>query len=110
MLLEGFLIPAAVLTGVGFLAGYSWRISHVRRLRAALAEVIQEVKSSEETFRAGQAYLANIVELSDDAIISVDATQRISLFNLGAERIFGYRASEVLGKPLDILLPSRFHT
>ncbi len=51
--------------------------------------------------------LARIFELADDAIISVDREQVIVLFNQGAERIFGYLAKEIHGKPLDILLPSR---
>ncbi len=55
-----------------------------------------------------QAYFANIVELSDDAIISVDVHQRIRLFNKGAEAIFGYQAAEMLGRPLDALIPPRF--
>ncbi len=51
------------------------------------------------------AHLSTIVRLASDAIISVDANQRIILFNNGAEQTFGYSAGEALGQPLDILLP-----
>ena len=52
--------------------------------------------------------LAHIIVLSEDAIISINEKQHITLFNPAAERMFGYQASEVLGRPMDVLLPERF--
>lgn len=52
--------------------------------------------------------LASVIAIATDAIIFLDEEQRITFFNEGAATIFGYRADEVLGRPLDILLPERF--
>jgi PAS domain S-box-containing protein len=52
---------------------------------------------------------ANFLALSSDAVVAVDEAQRIIFFNKGAERIFGWTAAEVGGRPLATLLPERFH-
>ena len=51
------------------------------------------------------ARLAAIVESSDDAILSKDFNGIIQTWNAGAERLFGYRAEEVVGRPITLLLP-----
>jgi PAS domain S-box-containing protein len=57
-----------------------------------------------------EALYRGIIAISTDAVICVDRAQRVILFNQGAERIFGYTADEVIGKPLDTLLPVRYRT
>jgi PAS domain S-box-containing protein len=51
--------------------------------------------------------LSGILAIATDAIISLDQEYRITLFGEGAEQIFGYTQDEMLGQPLDRLLPER---
>jgi PAS domain S-box-containing protein len=52
--------------------------------------------------------MAQLFDVTSDAIIVIDAAQHIVRFNRGAEKIFGYCANEVIGLSLDTLLPERF--
>ena len=62
---------------------------------------LTELKEAEEKFRA-------LVETSPQAIIIHDAKGKIVIVNAEAEHIFGYRRQELIGQPVEILMPARF--
>lgn len=64
-------------------------------------------RSVRRQLQATQIHFAKIVELSTDAIISVDANGLITLFSAGAEAMFGYRAEKVIGRSIELLIPKR---
>ncbi len=57
---------------------------------------------SEEKFR-------NLAETASDAILSADSYGNIVYFNPAAERIFSYSSTDIIGRPLTLLMPERFH-
>jgi two-component system cell cycle response regulator len=59
----------------------------------------------EERLRASEERLKGVLDLAHDAILSTDARQRIVLFNPAAERMFGYRTDEIVGRSLSLLIP-----
>jgi PAS domain S-box-containing protein len=71
-------------------------------------EDITERKRLEQDLRLSEAKSSGIVSISADAIISIDENQSITLFNEGAEKIFGYSKAEAIGASLDMLIPERF--
>jgi len=79
------------------------------RLLAEIRDLTRnlEVRVEERTKEVAVARdrLDGIISMAADAIIAIDDDQRITIFNRGAEEIFGWTREEVLGKPLDLLLP-----
>lgn len=68
---------------------------------------LQALAAGQDQIQNQQSILTAILDIANEAIISIDESQRIILFNKGAEKIFGYSTDEALGQPLDILLPER---
>lgn len=71
------------------------------RQAAALVLDITERKRAEENVRR----LAAIILSSHDAILSTDLDMRIASWNWGAERLYGYKADEVMGQQVTVLVP-----
>ncbi|MGL5794238.1 MAG: PAS domain S-box protein [Waterburya sp.] len=69
---------------------------------------ISERKQTEIALRENQQKLTGILDHADEAIITINERQQIQLFNQGAEKIFGYQVHEVIGQPLDILIPRAY--
>jgi PAS domain S-box-containing protein len=74
--------------------------------RQLLGEVALRLGEARQHRRAHEvrSRLASIVECADEAIIGKDLKGTILSWNRGAERVYGYRAEEVIGKPISILL------
>jgi PAS domain S-box-containing protein len=68
----------------------------------------REVLVAERRHEVSEARLTAIVDSAMDAVITVDDAQKIVLFNRAAEQVFGIAREQVLGTPLDRLIPARF--
>ncbi len=95
--------------------GVRWIRSRGQRLipddgQPMLVGVVQDVtheRAAAAATRLSQARLQSVVDSALDAIITLDSAHRVLLFNRAAERMFGCRADEVAGQPIDRFLPAR---
>lgn len=67
----------------------------------------QQKRREQELFHS-QAYLASVVESATDAIITIDSSQNIVLFNAAAEKMFRCSTEQTLGKPITQFIPQSF--
>jgi PAS domain S-box-containing protein len=74
-----------------------------------LFRVDTERRQAEESRRAIEEKFRAVTETANDAIVSADSQGNISYFNRAAGRMFDHAAADMLGKPLTVLMPERFH-
>ena len=96
-----FELPSRIVPG-------AWFEAHAYPSESGLTVYLREITERKRAERTSRL-LASIVESSDDAIISKDLNGIISSWNRGAERVFGYKADEVIGKPITILMPPELY-
>ena len=62
----------------------------------------------DEELRKSEARYRTVLDAAFDAIVTITPDGIVRWFNGGAERIFGYRAEEVIGQPVTLLMPERY--
>jgi PAS domain S-box-containing protein len=97
---RGILLPGGILFAI-LLAAAEW-VS-----RGAEARLRRRAETALRALQVSEERLASILEIAPEAIVAADRDSRIELFNRGAEHVFGYSAAEVIGRPIEILLPER---
>ena len=78
-------------------------MDEMESLRARMAELITEHKAGEQELRSVHELLAALVNSSPLPIVLIGADGRVTLWNTAAERVFGWTAEEVLGRPLPFI-------
>jgi PAS domain S-box-containing protein len=73
-----------------------------------LAAVLAERKQAVDTLRQSEQRFRHIVESAPNGIVMVNQEGKIALFNSQAERLFGYAENELLGRPIEVLIPWRY--
>ena len=78
------------------------------RIFAARARAELERKRAEQALRKSEERLASVLASAMDAIVTLDAEQRVTLFNPAAEKAFRCKAAQVIGQPFEPFLSKRF--
>jgi PAS domain S-box-containing protein len=88
-------------------AGEPGRLERIARVAEELGPLVER-RRGEEALAASQERFQAVTEAAVDAIVSADSSGRLLTWNSGAERLFGWTAEEMVGRPLTVIIPERF--
>jgi PAS domain S-box-containing protein len=98
------LVASLLILTAGAVLGFWWK----HRASAFYRQQLESQRERETLARQEaevRSRLAAIVESSGDAIIGIAPDRRVTSWNPGAERLYGYQAEEVIGRPISFLVP-----
>lgn len=102
VLRETFLVALLSAT-LGIAIFITLRVLPLRALKRALSALHQE----KQTLQENEERLRIVIDKAVDGIVTLDPHGVVESFNPAAERIFGYRAAEIIGQNIGILIPFR---
>ena len=112
-----FTVLLALLAGLfGFYRHEMYAVATVVGAAVMLLAVIlfyrqaEERRATDAALQSAEARVGDLVESAMDAIISVDESQRVVLYNSAAEKVFLWPRAAVLGRSLGMLIPERFRS
>ena len=91
----------AIITEIGQHREVEQKLAHLEQKLVSMTAQEKETRAKMQTERR----FRELLEAAPDAIIEVDREGRIVLLNLVTEKMFGYTREELLGKPVEILVP-----
>ena len=112
---DGTLVDVSIWTSplhddTGNITGIMTELADIAERKRAERDRVH-LLASEQAARAEagiEKRYKKLLEAAPDAILEVDRQGRIVLVNVQVERLFGYTRAELLGKPIEILIPARF--
>ena len=112
-IVAAYLRPAAVTTATATLAHRTeWAYTGLVALFAVgawfAAALGTRRAEAESRVRASESRMRTLLEAAPDAVITCDPQGRIEFINPQAERMFGYSRSELVGQPIEVLVPERY--